>query len=433
MKKGCLILISVIIILLGIIYYAAYLLVQNHIESQLSQSEYQQLTSFFNQPIPERFFQLPEFSDELKTELKKAIELANEYHITNIDTNSLSDLQSDINATNVDWQSINRQQASCKPYLDLLQKIVQKNDYDLVAWMIPPEKNQTSQGFLHVQIGTKLLCIKAIVFARQKEWQKSFKICLDSFRLAQHNSNSTLITRLFSYAVIGITVHSSVPIVQACDDPQALRFFFNELKKLRPAIIDQKYDHILHSDIIADLNLLKEEVYEVDLTPGNPGRFYFSQHRDIQREIALNMLKQRNNPTLNQEITTDRIFRALGFAREMDMLMLSTLIRNTHNIDYRGKIASTKHHLLLLNTASQIFTLEKGKSISHPSDLIPAYIKKLPPDPFTQDENDSPYIKFARNPRRFYSNGPDFSDDNAQIIYDSSNGLKSKGDIFLNF
>ncbi len=433
MKKGCLILISVIIILLGIIYYAVHLLVQNHIESQLSQSESQQLTSFFNQTIPERFFQLPEISDEQKTQLKKAFDLADEYNITNIDTTFLSVLQSDINAPNVDWHSIERQVTSCKPYLDLLQQLVKREDYDLVAWMIPPEKNQTSRGFLHVQVGAKLLCIEAIDLARQKEWQKSFKICLDAFRLAQHNSNSTLITRLFAYAVIGISVRSSVPIVQACDDPQALRFFLNELKKLRPAIINQEYDHILHLDIITHLYLLKEEGYEVDLTPRNPGRFYYRQLQDIQREKAVNMLNQRNNPNLNPEMTTARIFRALGFSKEMDMLMLSTLIRNTHNIDYRGKNAAVKHHLIFLNTASQIFTLEKGKRISHPSDLIPVYIKKLPPDPFTQDQNDSPYIKFARNPRRFYSIGPDFSDDNAQIIYDSSNGLKSKGDIFLNF
>ncbi len=91
----------------------------------------------------------------------------------------------------------------------------------------------------------------------------------------------------------------------------------------------------------------------------------------------------------------------------------------------RDDVALTKYNLMIVETAKKIYELENNKDIENISDLVPDYLSEIPEDIFNDSKFPLIYDK------EIFSIGPDKNDNEAQILYDPTNGTRSPGDIYL--
>jgi len=101
---------------------------------------------------------------------------------------------------------------------------------------------------------------------------------------------------------------------------------------------------------------------------------------------------------------------------------------NAKEVNTRYKISMAKFQLVRFATAVKYYLVENGKFPQESKDFLILSSEKNPEDPFI-----SKPLKFIFHPDSMtcYSVGPDKADDLAQLSYDSTNGIVSKGDIII--
>lgn len=94
----------------------------------------------------------------------------------------------------------------------------------------------------------------------------------------------------------------------------------------------------------------------------------------------------------------------------------------------QDKIINSKQELAYLSSAIRVYQSKNQKMPEKLEDLVPIPLNPLPQDPFAS----SPFKYFSQDTEVIlYSIGPDTTDDHAQLVYDPTNGVTSKGDIVV--
>lgn len=116
--------------------------------------------------------------------------------------------------------------------------------------------------------------------------------------------------------------------------------------------------------------------------------------------------------------------------------IFSSAIAKTYSqltiMDYSSIIVShyismSKLNILITAVAVQFYELKNAKTLDDLQDLVPAYLEKIPEDPF---DNFRP-LKYEKKDTEWfvYSFGPDKQDDHGSIVYNEEETKDNKGDI----
>ena len=131
---------------------------------------------------------------------------------------------------------------------------------------------------------------------------------------------------------------------------------------------------------------------------------------------------------LNRDLQKPEIWNLTLMENSLDYYLEYNYKPNITEMLTRYYVADAHFQLVRMATAAKYHFITQGTFPQNPNELAPLLPTGLPKDSFSSES-----LKFISNPDEFtcYSIGPDKQDNFANIIYDSTNGTVSSGDIIL--
>ncbi len=371
--------------------------------------------TFMDQPVdlPPRFFEPITVSTEVEDAMANVKSLYKQHKPQQIDFGALDTVEQGGEITDETWTEIQQDLQRIQPYIEALIELANRDDYRLELEELP--------SFLELQIGAKVLCLRACLEAKSGQWMEAFRSNLASHRLAVRRPDSSLIGHLVAIAIQGISSTNTSFLASRCPDPNALHEALGHLRELAPRVNLDLLDRALEVDMITSLRKAKKEGYEVSLLPGKPGRFYLRQLMDW-------MMSQRSEGSSSQfpPKLVVQLARTLGYGQAFEYVFFAVALPNFVAAETREDVSVSEYHLAQLTVASKLAELTEGEVPTEVSELVPNYLSDKPEDPFAETEVSYP---FHKEQGMFYGIGPDEQDDQLRVLYSPSNGTVSNGDI----
>ncbi len=299
--------------------------------------------------------------------------------------------------------------------------------------------------FLPVHYFAKLSSIVAIDTARRGDCRAAIDIAALPMRYFRHEKPANLMLVIMEMACSGISLGTFQAVAEECDDGETLRYGLNLLEQLREHVEPLSQEEVRLTDAMSELNRAKAFGYPVNLGPqtasnltlqvsgiyGQPYAEWAVRHfpeDDRRHEYGKNVLakmSEHKEPTslwANQQRLAPRLGSAL-FGVSPGAILTDIAIPNYDEARIRSKVLLANYELVRLHVAQRLNEMESAPRSG--VDVISA-LPEVPADPFS-----SGTLLLRPDTNRFYSVGPDETDDGGAVIYDATNGTISSGDILL--
>ncbi len=441
MRKGCSIAVIILILVLIGAHVSIRMLINHNLKTKLGPEQYAAQERLLRETwvFPQEWSRIEQPSQEyldLKAETKNLFE---DLEVFSFNTGIYLDkVYSGSAWTESEQSEIENKLNDFTPAIEALIRLVGQPEYkvEMDSSQIP---GQAMSSTLMLQLGAKLLCLQAQIYTQQGEWQKAYEMNLAAHGLAKHHPVCPLINKLIAIAIQSIAAKSMDTTTAHCSDAAAMHNALNEMNALAPMVIhrnsvdQQDPAEMSKIEVIAMLREAKMEGYEIDLSPGKPGKFYIIENIEYQMEKNAEIARQmaQANPQMPQPPDSRNhltFARMLGFEWPTLMMMSAIAAPNFLNAQIRERCAIAQFDLNRLNLATRIEELETGQKPTDQAAIISKYFPEPLEDAHTLEDQKAPY-RFDTAKGVFYSIGPNGADNSNSIQYDPSNGITSAGDI----
>jgi hypothetical protein len=348
-----------------------------------------------------------------------------------------------------------------EPLLATFRRLVTAPDYQIDA-MLPsidesiarPDNQQASvtaplPNYLTMQTLAKLAQLKGLAELSAGRPGQALDWSQAGLDAAQASSFDYLITQLVGIAIRASGAQVQARMVVGMSDPALLRQALKDQQALAARAPSISPDlPVFVSDKVGVMRWAKLQGLAVaDLSPMTARELYLrscATQADLIEQIVLPKLK--NDPKLidyarvQAKIYRDyasllggpmTTFGSIGtriFGYFSAPVFFAMTTSNSLEALTRDKVAQARMGLLQLETARRLYVIEHGSQQPKAlADLAPAYLAKLPADPFAKDG-----APLRLSPGGvIYSIGPDGRDDAAATAYDPKKGAISPGDVFF--
>jgi hypothetical protein len=328
------------------------------------------------------------------------------------------------------WTSISALVIAVEPALAQTSSAVLLKNYCYDECVAPVEV----PNFFAIQTFSKGAGLAGHYYARQQKWDQALEAPVLALKKVQHNEESMVISRLIAMAVLGTQVQHLSVLTDSCPSPASLETTLRDLNLLRNRILPplsqpncEAYDHIV------PLHRMRRSGYFDDLPPDRPAIYYF---RKLGRSLYNYPEWALNNLSLSAEskAAVESMARERGRLTTLLLSYGSTLVPEVylqmrfdfHDVQRRYSVASARYDLLRIKLTRRIAEL-KGQPIPEAGEA--QMLATLPLE--VRDHFTSGSYKIDPKSKTMYNIGPDGVDNGLTIIYDSTNGTVSLGDVWL--
>ena len=342
-------------------------------------------------------------------------------------------------------EALSTQMEHWRRVIDTLVALAAQPDYDAEVWDISTAAAVTG-AHLRIRVAVSRALVEARFLHSEGRTTEGLALATSLLPLAQHHRAGTASDQSFTFGST-MWIHPVIAdIVAGCDDANALRAVLDAMNR-----VDARTNAPLPDDLIAlhylgNLRAQKRDGFPVDIDFRKPVATLMDTYFDAFERYPKWKLDriQPDHPQHAEYVRKVESAKQEGFEPPHRMLvtwtgpygntfremMLSLEAPDTTSTADWGitvvhKAAAAHFHLARLAVAERLAQLEGQPAPEAAADLVPRYLPTEPLDPFTS-------APFVRSPKGgFHSVGPDRVDDAATILFDSSKGTTSTGDIFL--
>jgi hypothetical protein len=347
------------------------------------------------------------------------------------------------------------------PLLDAFRRVVAAPDYQMDAMTLsideviagPADQQAALVGpmpnLMMIQALAKLAQLKGLVELDAGRSSQALEWGQAGLAAAQASSFDVLITQLVGIAIRDLGARAQARMVASIGDPALLRQALKDQQALAARAPSISPDlPVFVSDKVGVMRWAKLQGLAVaDLSPMTERELTIrsmTMRADFIEQIALPKLK--NDPKLADYARVQAkmyrdyaalfggpmtSFGSIGkriFGRFYAPVLFSISAPNFLETSTRDKVAQARMGLLQLETARRLYVVEHGSQQPKAlADLAPAYLAKLPADPFAKDGAPDRLSPGGV----IYSIGPDGRDDAAAMAYNPRFGTLSYGDVFF--
>ncbi|MBN1902942.1 hypothetical protein JW926_16585 [Candidatus Sumerlaeota bacterium] len=298
--------------------------------------------------------------------------------------------------------------------------------------MTPVYPLMANQGLLEIKTDALLFEGKVLEASQAAE---------TIIRSAKSHKYSMLMNRMIAMQGLNRGVKTWYRVVNHCDDPRMLREILDRQNLLVPPVLTEKDKNILVTHNLGIIRIAMRLGMDVDIE-NKTGRGIFRESLRLERRY----LNERVFPYIKNKSQKERLGRVISYTgsrrkvlhKISDFLILDSWdlygkpamlylfnAPNAKEVITRDMATRSRYDILRLETAQNLYAMEKGGTPGILSDLVPEYIPVLPKDLFSKEEKglgEKPFI---------YSIGPDEIDQKGELGYDPTNGTISPGDIYF--
>ena len=465
-RRGCLyacvILAGIVLVLLAVAQTGIRHYFRSQLLGSITPEEQAQLQSFMDEPVelPDKWFTPLERSEDIQRTLQELNALydqnVQELFMPMLD----SWLSTEAEYTEQQWQEFDAAYPAIQPLVEKLDELGRTEGYDLAAWAAEEASDPygtygsmgdrmpgSPGGLLYLQVYAKIVNARARSLARQGRWSEAFAHNLAVCRLAQRSPLTTTIAHLIGGALMEMSSRVTIPLAQECDDEIVLQETLDELLRIRASVCLDILGESPAIDALGTLRAAKFLGEDVDFSPGREGVKYVEQavlwkaeKAKQARQASLQAMAQAGTPQpmMPAGVPLPQSSFRMQIAEFVKYLLLSSganadsqcyiAVQNAPFVKVREKTSICRFDIACLFLAQALAKNTGVADISGTQDLMPAFLKEEPHDPFAAGPSDFSYL-FDTQRKVFYSVGPDRKDDRNAVEYNSSNGIVSSGDI----
>jgi len=328
--------------------------------------------------------------------------------------------------------------ADLQPLIDETSRTVAQPDYTVETELYTSD----TAAFLRLQSFAKLCAVVAHQQARAGDCLHAFDTAALPIRVLKRSEQASQFTHIIGIAIAGISCSAFDSVSEQCSDTRSLEYGSSLLTDLKESAFPGDYNLWRYGDSIGMLGRAAANGYPVDLSPQtllgfykqaselNTPRYYQwlidNLPADDQRAIVARARleqwaqwqKEGHKVPADSDVSSwwyplaEKTMELAIGANPIALLYLM-VDQNYEEAKIRTEIVKAKYELTQFKIARRLAEL-KGEPPP-----------EIPPDPFT-----SAPLSFSPANNLFYSVGPDKEDNKTQIIYDTTNGTISRGDIF---
>jgi hypothetical protein len=313
-------------------------------------------------------------------------------------------------------------------------KLVNQPDYKLEIFFEPPPVADETRYDLARTVA-RLLCLQAVTFQQSGRNSEALGCALNALQLARREAASPLRTHLEATAILHGASSTLADLAATSRDSRALSSTIATMNRVDSGLNIRFDEDPTNLHMIGTLRSVIAQGYPADLSSTQTGAELV--HEYLQAESNFPSWKRKtsaaadsqsapvqNSPAFRKASFFEKLYqRAMGTRNLDDYSRVAVNEKLAHQRYCLGKASFDLARLALLQ---QLYLLEQRKPLEQPSQLIPAYLKTVPNDPYTG----KPYL-WSIAEQRFYSAGPDGKDDQLQILYRPELEQTTTGDLII--
>lgn len=331
----------------------------------------------------------------------------------------------------------------------------------------------TSEMILYTSAPASMLAIKfgrfsslaALESARLEDCKRAMELAALPLQYSHHEPPSSMLAEIVDFILAENAARTYFVLADMCSNPDELQRGLALMNAHRGVALTTGSELWGDADWASGLIRAKAFGYPIDLSPQTRGSFYFQFAKvlgapyyewvlenvppeDIRYQVASDWMRSQEYSAdsaqkrlqhmefINDNIITGNMIRlATGhslFANIVEM----TNPPDVQEAQLRASTALARYDLARVHLAQRLYALEVAEQQTtvpiempvdaDPMDSVGKYLQKVPPDPFSRKD-----LRLNAAMQKFYSVGPDGDDDDAQMLYDVTNGTISNGDIWL--
>jgi len=337
-----------------------------------------------------------------------------------------------------------------EPLFKAYEKVLWCSDYEIDAFAagIDPSLDQDfpTPDYIAIQATANLAQLKSMALVESGDFLGAARYAVLNLKASDANPYSSLISRLAALAIMNMGLESLEDIIAECNDQEVLQkisefpiiisFLVPEL--IRPHAFFQTdwLGYIRHGkrmglDVHFQGLTAREIFFEWQRVQAlYRERFVLPHINDPEKrkeiiafrknlELLIDYLRNNRKPSQNYYYAAE----ALSYSR----IFFETPVPNYIEAKTRENYIRTRLNLLILEIGKKPESPDQKDVTTKTSEPIPDAMKKIIRDLFSKK------MEPIKTEPFFYSIGPDGIDQKGEILYDPTNGTKSKGDIFLPF
>ncbi len=401
-----------IVPLLGIHYKVNYV-VKNFIPAD----QYKKIQNILNEPInlPSVYFQTTSIPSIMKEQSQKNVANYQTYSVKTVDPQLFNQLIEGKSFTATDWMRVKAEIQRIRPWLNELKTLTEESDSVFPAMVEASKGSAKNVNFYHLYMCGDLLCLSAWAEAHDLQWIKAFNANLAAFRLTQRPLYMILSAHLIASGIQVKAAKTMAYLADQCMETPALQNCLLKMNQLESKILLDSITDPFWQDVIA---IIKELPENKNLQQRRSKRYYFRLWTDYLYKYELD----------SEWESYLGIGRLLGVGKQIDAIVYKVGVPNFESSKVKEDEAIALTRLSRLRLAKRLVQLNDNGQNRSMEDAISKYIKTEPIDPF---EDNSKSFLYSQAQKLYYSIGPDRRNDYANIVYNPSNGIESRGDIFL--
>jgi len=394
------------------------------------------------------------FEELWKEHYRKAVELSGRYHDYKNEDRKAQDFQ--------EFDSLIQELEQVKPLIKAFKDLVNKPDYEIDVFALC--QDFPSSQTIYVQV--KYLALIPIITGSSFPldylpfWVTTHLLELEGddmilegdisgamdnseiiIRASKSYKYALLMSRLIAMAGISRGTKLWYRAMEQCQDPLLLRQTLERQNALVPPVLVEKDENIL---ITENLGIIRQAM-RLGLEPcieDKTGKEIYGEASRLEADyLEKSVIPSINDPKKKEKMR--KVVKGFRFYQKLaggeiwnNTPILSWISSIVNTINYviglpniteaqtRDAVSHGRYDLLRLQTAFNLYYLERNREPGTLADLAPEFLPEIPQDPFGQG---SP---FQTKPF-LYSLGPNQTDQKGKILYDPTNGTITPGDIYF--
>ena len=320
--------------------------------------------------------------------------------------------------------------------IDALTALAARPEYDAEIWDVPIAAFDAGCNW-RLLTATRLAVARARILARDGRTSAGVELAASLLPLAQRHPAGHLHGQAFAMLLGATIIDGIAAVATRCDNPAMLRAALNAMDRVDARANAPLPNDLENHSFFAEIRALKRQGYSVNFDKNGPLVQAFEEMLESIERYPEWMLERLDPDDPDYELyrmkaSEKKRSRTFGLRKYAgpyyglfrDYFVLE-MLSDCSRLPPLHKAAAARFHLARLAVAERLAQLDGQPAPAAAADLVPRYLPTEPLDPFTS-------APFVRSPKGgFHSVGPDGVDDAATILFDSSKGTTSTGDIFL--
>jgi hypothetical protein len=340
------------------------------------------------------------------------------------------------------------------PLLNITSATVAKPDYVFDYTLL----DMAVPRLLAAQNFARLASIYAMQQAKNGQYFKAMETAMLPIRYVKRPVQSLLMCHVIATAVANISSFNLASLADQCTDTQALRHGLQLMSEYRTDAFPGNPELWKFSASIGALRQAVMYGYPANLSPQTLGSYYRQSKYLYGKEFPEWIVQNRPASSPESKAAKSKIKELNNEDKYRPQLKISAENRSGRNVakkfggsffdtltgidsgtllaamaqpqldetETRTLTSTANYDLVRLRFAQRLADLEAHTSSTTSAPDISLYLSPVPLDPFSQ----APFI-FSTKRAEYYSVGPDRKNNNSDMIYDSTNGTVSSGDLMI--